>query len=61
MINNEGMTTLLAPVGIELTTLALLATRSHQLSYRTLFDENAKSSQLRGWKRREIKDYILYG
>ena len=55
------MTMLLAPVMLKLTTLALLAARSDQLSYRALFEEDAKSSQLRGWKRREIKDYILHG
>ena len=38
---------LLAPVMLELTTLALLAPLSDQLSYMALFEENAKSSQLR--------------
>ena len=50
---------LLAPVRLQLTTLVLLAPRSDQLSYRALFEEHAKSSQLRGWKRREIKDSSL--
>ena len=54
------MTMLLAPVRLELTTWALLAPCSDQLSYRALFEEDAKNSQLRGWKRREIKDYILH-
>ena len=44
------MTMLLAPVRLELTTLALLTPHSDQLSYRALSEENAKSSQLRGWK-----------
>ena len=52
---------LLVPVMLELTTLTLLAARSDQLSYRALFEEDSKSSQFRGWKRREIKDYILHG
>ena len=45
---------LLAPVRLELTILTLLAPRSDQLSCRALSEENPKSSQLRGWKRREI-------
>ena len=52
---------LLAPVRHELTTLALLAPSSDQLSYRALFEVNAKSSQLRGWERREVHYYILHG
>ena len=55
------MTMLLASVRLELTTLAFLAAPSDQLTYRTLFEEDAKIFQLRGWKRREIKDYILHG
>ena len=61
MINNKRMTTLLAPVMLELTTFVLLAPCSDQQSYRALFEEDAKSSQLRGRKRREIKDYISHG
>ena len=53
------MTMLLAPVRLELTTLTLLAPHSDQLRYKALFKEDAKSSQLRGWKRREIKDSFL--
>ena len=52
---------LLAPGRLKLITLALLAPRSDQLNYRALFEEDAKSSHLRGWKRREINDYILHG
>ena len=36
------MTMLLAPVRLELTTFAFLAPLSHQLSYRALFEEDAK-------------------
>ena len=52
------MTILLAPVTLDLTTLSLLAPRSDHLSYRALFEEDDKSSQLRGWKRQEIKDSV---
>ena len=61
MINNQRMTMLLAPVTLELTTLAFLAPLSDQVSYRACLKKTPKRSQLRGWKRREIKDYILYG
>ena len=44
-----------AAVRLEITTLALLAPSSDQLSYRALFEENVKSSQLRGWKNSENK------
>ena len=61
MINNKRMTMLLAPLTHELPTFVLLAPCSDQLSYRALFEEDAKTSQLRGRKRREIKDYISHG
>ena len=47
---------------LELTTLALLVPRSDQLSYRALFDENAQSSQSKGWRKtRNIGSYLYIG
>ena len=51
---------LLAPVRLELTTLALLAPRSDQLSYRALSEENAQKLSVERMEKMRNKDYILH-
>ena len=53
------MTMLLTPVKLELTTLALLAPLSDQLSYRALFEEDAKKFSVERMEKTRNKGLYL--
>ena len=53
------MTMLLAPVKLELTTLALLAPLSDQLSYRALFEEDVKKFSVERMEKTRNKGLYL--
>ena len=53
------MTMLLAPVNLELTTLALLAPLSDQLSYRALFEQNTKDFSVERMEKMRNKGLYL--